>query len=83
MITYRVIRPGSGFNNSAGYIEVSGTDISYWPDYLIPILNSEDFNDFSVFVSTVETKNVLTREELYNQFETAFNKKMRWLTEEV
>ena len=66
---------------SAGRIDIrddSKEGYDGWNEYGLSPMRTEDWNALSDYLDTLETKELLSYDELIEQFETHYGQKIRW-----
>ena len=70
----------NGDHWAGGRIDVRGTDDPYGDEIGLPIMNSEDWYNFSEWLKTFETEEIWTLEEIVKMYERV-NPEIRWWKE--
>jgi hypothetical protein len=76
-----IAKHGTGW--SAGRIDIYGVPDEPWGyEYSLPPMRTEDWNDFGDWLDDLTTEELLSYNELIEQFETHRGKKIRWWKED-
>ena len=69
---------------SAGRIDIYGVQGEHYPiEYGLPVMHSEDWNDFSGWLDDFETHELWRFDDIIAQYEQDSGRKIRWWKDEI